>query len=353
MPWFKSGLFLGALISVLAALFLTVFLIAFNAPDPARALRSFLVGPWSSPWFAGNTLDYIALLLTASLSAGIAIRSGLFNLGGEGQIYTGGLAASAVLLMGNNQESSPASVLLLFAAAVCGMASGAFMGGISGLLKRFAGANELITSFLLSAALTPMADYLISGPLRDPSGNLLALPALSPALILPRLLPPSNLSVSVTLAAALVVLAHLFFNKTSLGYRCHIVGSAPDFAAYAGIEVRRYWTPVFCVSGALSGLAGFFAVAGTYGRCHLGFPGGMGWNAIAVALISRNRALALFPAALVYGWFKSGADSSLLSAGMNFETSSFIQAAVLLLATVHFSLPQHLRFFRRRRLGDR
>jgi simple sugar transport system permease protein len=102
------------------------------------------------------------------------------------------------------------------------------------------------------------------------------------------------------------------------------------------MDPEKTWIPVMLASGALYALAGFFAVAGTYGRCHVGFSGGLGWSAIAVALIARNRPLALLPAALVYGWLKSGSDSALLAAGLNLETSSFIQAAVLLFATASF-----------------
>jgi simple sugar transport system permease protein len=97
------------------------------------------------------------------------------------------------------------------------------------------------------------------------------------------------------------------------------------------------------VSGALNGLTGFFAVAGTYGLCHRGFSGGLGWNAIAVALIARNRPLALIPAALALGCLKAGSDSALLSRGLNFETAAFIQAAALILATIHFAAPLALR----------
>ena len=93
------------------------------------------------------------------------------------------------------------------------------------------------------------------------------------------------------------------------------------------------------VSGALFSLTGFFAVAGSYGRCPAGFSGGLGWSAIAVALIARNRPLALLPSALVLGWLYSGSGSALLAAGINLETSSFIQAAVLLFATVSFGVP--------------
>jgi len=336
-----------------AAIFLTVFLIFFNSPNPGKTLGTFFLGPWSSPWFLGNTLDGIALLLTAALGAVIAFRGGTFNLGGEGQIYLGGLAASVVLLagrgwaFGGNAAGSAAAGsaaiipawLLLCLAALAAMATGGLMGGFSGTLKKFFGLNELITSFLLSSALIPLADYLISGPWRDRSGNLLALPGFSGDLILLRVLPPSNLSVSFFFALLLVFALHIFINRTYRGYQFRISGAAPDFARFGGMESEKAWIPAMTLSGALSGLAGFFALAGTYGRCHAGFSGGLGWNAIAVALIAMNKPLALLQAALAYGWLKSGSDSALLAAGLNLETSSFIQAAVLLFATARFGIP--------------
>jgi simple sugar transport system permease protein len=347
--------FIRALVSVGAAVVLTMILIGVNADDPAPAIRAFFLGPWSSAWFLGNTLDYIALLLTASLAAVLAMRGGVFNLGGEGQIYLGGLAAALMLLPKNSLSGAAGlgaelpGAFALCLAALAAMAAGGGMGFISGLLKKISGANELITSFLLSAALIPAADYLISGPLRDTSGNLLAMPKISADRLLLFLFPPSSLSVSFICALALVLAGHVFINKTARGYRYRISGAAPGFARYGGMNGEGLWIPALAFSGALSGLAGFFAVAGTYGRCHTGFPGGLGWNAIAVALIARNQPLALFPAALVYGWLKAGADSSLLAAGMNLETSSFIQAVVLLLATVSLRrLWPSARFYRGR-----
>jgi simple sugar transport system permease protein len=73
--------------------------------------------------------------------------------------------------------------------------------------------------------------------------------------------------------------------------------------------------------------------------CHLGFPGGLGWNAIAVALIAKNHPLALIPSALVYGWLKAGSDAAMITTGLGVETSSVIQAVVLLLATIQFKMP--------------
>lgn len=311
-----------------AALLLTAGIILLGSPAPLGTLRAFFAGPWSSPWFAGNTLDGIALLLTASLGALISFRGGCFNLGGEGQIYLGGLAASAVLLAGGG------AFPWLWLAPAAALLAGGFMGFVPGLLRRYSGADEMITSFLLAAALNPVADYLIAGPMRGAGANLLATARFPADRLLPRLLPPSNLSLSFMLAPLLVLAAQLFFSKTAAGYRFSIAAAAPAFARYGGVESGRYRIPAMTVSGALGGLAGYFAVAGTYGICHQGFSGGLGWNAIAVALVAQAHPLGLFPAALVYGWLKAGSDSALLAAGLNFETAAFIQAAVLLLATV-------------------
>jgi simple sugar transport system permease protein len=338
-----------------AAVLLIVLLIVFNVPKPKQAIGAFFILPWSSAWFAGNTLDSVALLLTASLGFAIAFRGGCFNLGGEGQIYIGGIAASAVLLSGGGTgKGGGAEGVLLIAAAFCAAAAGGSMGALSGILKKHFGADELITSFLLSASLTPLGDYLIAGPLRDPAGNLLASPRFEPSRRLIRLLPPSSLSLSLIFALLLLFAGWVFLNKTSRGYRFSIAGADPGFARFGGITPERCWVPALGVSGALGGLAGFFAVAGTYGRCHPGFPGGLGWNAVAAALIARNRPLALIPAALIFGWLKAGSDAALLSRGLKLETTAFIQAAVLLLATVRFTGPAFLRFLpvrRRERKG--
>ncbi|MDR2069439.1 MAG: ABC transporter permease [Spirochaetaceae bacterium] len=334
------GVIRGPFITLGAAVLLTVVLIVLNSPRPPHTLRAFFIGPWMFPWFLGNTLDYISLLLTASLGIALAFRGGCFNLGGEGQIYLGGLAAALVLLSGGEPPGTRDNAVgFLCLAALAALITGGAMGAVSGVLKRKFHADELITSFLLSAALTPLGDYLISGPFRDPTGNLLATPRFPSGRLLLRLLPPSNLSLSFAFALVLVTGGYLFINKTAPGYRFRTAGAAPDFARYGGISPESYWGPALAASGALSGLTGFFAVAGTYGRCHLGFPGGLGWNAIAVALIARNSPPALFPAALIYGWLKAGSDSALLASELNFETAAFIQAAVLLLATVRFAGP--------------
>jgi simple sugar transport system permease protein len=305
-----------------------LLLITVNSNDPMQAIGAFFIGPWNGVWFFGNTLDGIGLLLTASLGLVFAFQAGCFNLGAEGQIYAGGLAGSIVLLY------LPFDFCTTFVAAFAALFAGGLLGLVIGVLKKKAGANEIITSFLVSASLTPLADYLITGPLRDQTGNLLAMQPFPVQRLIPRILLPSNLSLSFVFALFLVAAGHIFINKTKYGYRLKIAGTAPRFARYAGIDTEKIWVPAMALSGSLAGLAGFFAAAGTYGRCHVGFSGGLGWNAIAVALIAGNKPLVLIPVALVYGALESGADAAMLATGLQVETSAFLQAAVLLFATV-------------------
>jgi simple sugar transport system permease protein len=271
--------------------------------------------------------------MTAALGVVIAFRAGTFNLGGEGQIYAGGLAASVVLLSFGGSSGT----LVLFAAAAAGAGAGALLAAAAGALKTKFGVDELISSFLASSAVTPAIDYLVSGPLRDPANNLLATARFAPDRLLPGILAPSTLSLSAPIALILLLAAAFALDGTAVGFRIRVVGSSPAFARFAGLEPAAYWTPAFALSGAFHGLAGFFAVAGTYGLCHRGFPGGLGWSAIAVALIARNAPLALIPAAFAYAWLDTGSETAMLSSELSFETAAFVQAAVFLLVTARFA----------------
>ena len=324
----------GILIPLGAAFCIPVIFILIGSDNPMETLKLFFTGPWSNRWFLGNTLDSMALLLCAALGASLAFRAGCFNLGGEGQIYLGGCAAAAVLLSENQYPDFFILFLAALAAAVCG----SIMGGISGLLRKQFGANELITSFLLAAALIPAGDYLIFAVFRSPEVNLLATDRISAGRILHHILPPSSLSVSIIFIFLLIVVFHIFIHKTVMGYRFRIVGISPELALFGGMDPNKRFVPAMTVSGAISGLTGFFAVAGTYGMCYQGFSGGLGWNGIAMALIAANEPLLLVPVVLIFAAINAGANIVMLGAGFGFETAAFIQAAVLLLAALPFGI---------------
>ncbi|MDR2181885.1 MAG: ABC transporter permease [Treponema sp.] len=331
----RMGLVAGAVVVLGIALLVPAALIVISAVfqrgDPLTILAAFFVRPWTGAWFLGNTLDSIALLLVASLGAAVAFGGGCFNLGGEGQIYLGGVAASALLVTLPSGAGAGAALLL---AAVSAAAAGGVIGAIPALMRKNLGANELISTFLFSAALMPVGDWLIAGPLRNPRGNLLATEAFWAKL--PGLLPPSSLSVSFPLALIVVVFFHILRNRTAIGYRFFICGTAEDLARFGGLRAERRIVPALGLSGMFAGLTGFFAVAGTYDMGYQGFSGGLGWNAVAVALIAGTEPLALIPTAFFFGALKAGSDAALFTAGFNLETASFIQAAAMILAALPF-----------------
>jgi simple sugar transport system permease protein len=291
-------------------------------------------------WFIGNALDASAVLITASLGAFIAFEARLFNFGGEGQLYAGGIAASAVILWFQSRADSIPGGFQMFvplAACVASVIAGGALGAVSGVLKKRFHANELLTTFLLSASLIPLCDSLVSNLFRETGGNLLASEKFASVFILPRILPPSNLSLSFMWALLLVTIFYVYLNKTGSGYRFFIAGAAPGFAAYGGIKEARYIVPALALSGALHGLAGFFFCAGTAGRLHIGFSGGIGWNAIAIALLARKKPLLLIPAALLFCLLLAAADSALLLWGLKLETKSLIEAfAIFIAASIQF-----------------
>ncbi len=313
-----------------AALLTIVAILALSADSPAAALSAFFSKPFSSWWYFGNALNIAGLYVLAGTGSALALRAGAFNLGGEAQIYGSGLAAAAVI-------PAAAAVLPPWGALAAGLlaavAVGAVLGFGPGYLRAKRGTSELLTSFLLSAACVPIVDFLIGGPLRDKTGNLLATAPLPEAARLAPIALPSYFNASFFAAVAVAVAAAWFISATGPGFRFRVSGSAPEFARYSGYRVGFVTAAGMTVSGALHGAAGFAAVAGTWYRCHQGFSAGMGWSALAVALMARSEPAAVIPAALLLAWLQAASDAAMLSTRLGFDATALIQAVIFLVVS--------------------
>ena len=326
--------YVGALAALAASLITAVALIGLSADSPGEAITTFFVQPWTNRYLFGNLLSKAALLMLTASGVVLAFRSGAFNLGGEGQTYLGGLVAAMVLL------AHPVPVWWAVPLAVLsGALAAAVLAGVSGGLRAWTGADELITSFLLSAGITPVIDYLIVGPLRDPTHTLLATPRVNPAYHLARILPPSQLTGSLVLALIVVIILWAVLRWTLFGYELSIVGYNRRMAYHGGIHLTGYTILPFAVSGLLHGLAGTQLVIGIHHRALAGFAGGLGWNGIAVALIARNHPLWIIPASLFFAFLDVGSGAGVFLSQTTWEFTAVIQGVVFLLVTVdHFRL---------------
>lgn len=320
--WYSSSLL--ALASGFAA---AAFLVLLFSAKPLTSLLSFFTSPFSSVYFFGSMLNTAGLLLFGSLGASIALLSGNINLGGEGQVYAGGLITALILHRFNSFLSPLAAITAVI--LICGALT-----LIPILLKMYRRTSELLTSFLFSASIIPLIDWAIANPLRDQTQNLLATPSILDRYRLRSLLPPSKFTVSFFIAAALCLIVYFLIFKTRPGSLFRISGKAPEFAVYAGLNTKKHNILAMCASGSLHGLCGFFAVTGMYYTAHQGFYLGMGWNALSIALIAKRNPILLIPASLILSYIFTASDYAVLTNNFSFNMTSIIQAAVLLVISV-------------------
>ena len=321
------------------ALAFAVILLAVLSANPLAALRAFFVGPVSSGLAWGNLLNQTLLLSLTGLAASLAFGAGSFNLGGEGQTYTGGLAAMAVAVV-LPIAWGPGGILV---ALTAGIGAGVLLGALSGWLKVRFDADEMITTFLLSASAVPFVDAAMTGPWRDPESILIQSRAVPEAFWFPGLLAPSNFHVGVLIALPLVLLFGILVNHTPWGYRLRLMGRNRDFARYAGISTGFYALMPLALSGGLHGLAGALGVLGTQHALVQGFSAGWGWNGIAVALIARTNPWAVLPAALLLAFLDQASRTVVLQGQFPFQLSALFQAAILFFITARLVVPRFLK----------
>lgn len=327
-----TSTFLSIAVALISALAVLIVLVPFVSKTPLDTLAAFLTGPFRNSFYLGNFLDRAGLYILAGLAMVISFQGGMFNLGGEGQVYGGALAATMLLLLLPGVLGALGIVLGLLA----GVLAGAFLAGLSGYFRMKWNTDELISSYLLSSSVVYTIDYLVSGPLRDTQRFLLSTPEISQEFRLPQILPPSHLNIGIILVIALVVLVHRFLYSSSTGYELRMTGLNREFAGYGGIPVRRYFFIPITLSGALYGLAGSLYITGTGYAAVQGCTSGMGWNGIAIALIARTNPILVPPAAFIFTFLEFGAKNAIMHSDFSFEFAAILQAIVLFLVTARF-----------------
>ena len=318
------------LITTVAAAIVSACLLLFAfSKDFAGSLSLFFVAPLTNRYYLGNLMASMVPLIVAGLGVSFAFESHNFNLGGEGQIYAGALAATLVAVL---MPRSPALGIQLLSCAAAAVAGG-LIGAFSGMLKRRLGVDELISSFLASSLIVLLVDYLVTGPFQDPASNFQTTRAIPSAAAFAKILPPSSLSTGIFLALLASLAGKAVMDKTRFGFELRLCGANREFAHYAGIDSGRYTLVPMILSGSLHGLAGSLMIFGSYYKVMRGFSSGIGWSAIAVSLIAKNNPLALIPAAAFYAYLDSGAKSVMMGSDVSSEIVAIIQAVIFLLVT--------------------
>ncbi len=321
--------FTGLLLTLVISFVFVIVIIFILSKEPLKTTYYFFVGAFTNKYYLGNMLNSAVPLVFTGLGIAVAFRSSVFNLGGEGQVYAGGLVTTVVCLALPATNGYVGGIVALIAS----VAASGILAGLSGFFKMKWGTDEMISSFLLSGAVVLIVNYFITGPLDDPNNNLLVTLPIGAQYALVKIFPPSKLNTSAFIAVITAVIVFFFMYKSHWGYEMRMCGLNREFSRYGGISVAKYLVLPMILSGALHGLAGGISVLGTHGACVKGFSAGMGWNGIAVALIAKNNPLGVIPAALFFAYLEAGAKAAMLHSDVTFEIAAIAQSFIFYLVT--------------------
>ncbi|MGK7940904.1 MAG: ABC transporter permease [Crocosphaera sp.] len=317
---------LTSFLAIFLALLIGAILIIFTGNNPLEAYQVLFQESLFNYYGFANTLTKTTPLLLASLGILIALKGGQFNIGGEGQIYLGALGSTLAALFINNIPS----FLHITVALIAGFLGGAFWGMIPGYLKAYRGLNEVITTLLLNYIAINFISYLVHYPLGEPNAPSAYSPLIAESAKLPILLPKTLAHGGIIVAIIATIIVGFLLQKTIIGYQIEVVGLNPKAATYGGIAVKKTILLVMALSGGLCGLAGATEVMGLKYRLFENFSPGYGFNAIAIAVLSRGNVLGVFITSLFFGALLSGANVMQRSAEVPVTIVAVIQGLTLL-----------------------
>jgi general nucleoside transport system permease protein len=328
-------LFVVPVVSVLAALLVAALLLAVTGYDPVRVYREMLRVSFTSFFGITDTLASATPLILTGLAAAVAFRFRLYNIGGEGQLYVGAIAAAgAGLALGDVLPAPLAVAAVLGAGALGGLAWMA----IPALARAWLGTSEIITSLLLNYVALYLMRYLIFGSRsfwRDPAATTFPQGRRLPEAAELISFGTTRIHLGLLVAVLAAVVLHLVVTRTRWGFTWRVFGDSPAAARYAGISARRVILVVLLLSGALAGLAGAGEVAGRAGRLDpQGLALNLGYTGIIVAALARYNPLAVVPVAVLLGGVLNAGPAlqSLPGQRVPVAISTMLTGAILLFA---------------------
>ena len=321
-----------ALASVGVAILVVVAFMLTAGFDVSSAAAAAFRGAFGSPFAViSATLKRAVPLMTVGLAVAVAFRAGVLNVGGEGQFLMGAVAAAAV---GQAFPALPAPLAILVPIGA-GVVTGGVWAGVAAVLKRYGGATEVVTTLLLNLIAVQVVGYLVRGPLQEPTGAYPQSAELPGAMHLPLLIDGQRLHAGFVGAIAMIAFAWWSFRYSAAGFRSLVTGMNPNAAAVSGrIDVTALQARALILSGMIAGLAGAVEVAGVTYSVYDGIASGVGYTAIAVALLGNLNPPGILGAAVLFGALGAGADAMQRDAGVPAELGTMFAALVVLAVLV-------------------
>ncbi|MFC0400843.1 ABC transporter permease [Paraburkholderia rhizosphaerae] len=299
MPLRQSAemLTISALAVCGAAVLFSLLLLALGT-SPLEFFELLWRGGFGTAFSLQNALVRAAPLVFTALTVAIPAQLGLVVIGGEGALVLGGFAAACAALPFNG-GGPPALVMLAMVAAA--LASGAAWIGLVGALRHFRGANETISSLLMSYLAIAIMNFFVEGPLRDPASSIKSSTRPIGDANMVGNIPGTSVHWGLAASIALALVAWLLMRRTTFGFAARLTGGNLRAARAQGLPVGRLIVTACALAGACAGLAGYFEVAAVQGRANASLAAGYGFSGILVSFLARHNALAIVPVAILVG----------------------------------------------------
>jgi ABC-type uncharacterized transport system permease subunit len=326
--------------SVATAFLAAGLVVLIIGENPLDALQILLRGALGSGEGIGFTLYYATNFIFTGLAVAIAFHAGLFNIGGEGQAYLGGLGAALVAL---SLDAALPAALVLPLAVLASAAFGAAWALIPAWLQAKRESHIVITTIMFNFLAATLMVYLLVGPLKPIGSMAPDTRGFAAAAHLPTLksmlaaigvtIPSSPLNIAFPLSLAMALIVWIVIWRSRLGYEIRAYGFNPTAAAYAGISATRIIIVTMLMSGGLAGLMASNEILGVHHRLSLGFVSGYGFVGIAVALMGRSHPVGVVLASLLFGvLYQGGAELAFERPAITRDMIVVIQGLVILFA---------------------
>lgn len=312
--WDRQRVF--AMVSLLAAPLLMAILLRAVGKNPVAIFWAVIVSGFGNPLGLTEAITRMTPIFLCALAVAIPTRAGLYNIGGEGQLHCGAIAATAVVLY---VPWLPHFMMIPFIIVVA-MIGGALWGIIPGLLRARFQVNEILVSLMLNYVAIFFVEHLVHGQWKDP--NALGWPYSAPFpewAVLPTL-GKSNIHLGILLGFVAVGMVYFIWQYTTWGRSIRLIEANPRTARYAHINAAKYIVILMAVGGAMAALAGLGEVSVIQNRLRPGISPGYGYTGFLVAWLARNNPVAIILVAFFVGGLYSGADALQLTAGLPAST---------------------------------
>lgn len=323
--WMRS---LIPLFAVVVTFILTSALVLLAGANPFEAFYYFLIAPLSSRVSALEVLVKSTPLLLTGTAVAFAFSGGFWNIGAEGQLYAGAIAAAGVGTLVGGVPPLLAVPLIL----VAGFVAGTVWVLVPALLKVRLAVDEVVTTLLLNAVILFFISYLLNGPWRDPVSGWPQSPQIADSAVLFKLIPRSRVHFGLIVAIVTLVGVWFVLTRTGLGLKMRAVGLGQDAARFAGVNVSRVMLTAALVSGGIAGLAGVSEVAGIHFHLIEGISPGYGYTGIIIATLAGLNPFGVALAALFIGLIDTGAQTVSRALGVPAYLGDVVQATLLLVA---------------------